>query len=169
MQKRKPLKKLGYNKKENNKGKTMNLFSHILFTIILFTSTLNASELNWEHNYTKALETAKKEKKAVYLFIGADFCKHCDRFKKLTLSNKDLIKEMKEDYVLLFMSRDKHDIPDRFEIYGVPRHYFLTAKGEIIADGQGSREPSGWRDILDEVDLLKEDFIGDCKDKKDKK
>jgi len=138
--------------------------SYTLLSLFLFTSILPAAELNWEHNYTKALETAKKEKKAVYLFVGADECKHCDRFKKLTLSNEELIKEMEEDYVLLFMSRDQHDIPDKFEIYGVPRHYFLTAKGEIIADGQGSREITGWYDILDEVDLMKDNFVS--KDKK---
>ncbi len=138
----------------------------IVFSMLLHSSMLGAIELNWEHNYTKALETAKKEKKSVYLFIGADFCKHCERFKKLTLSNKELIKEMQKDYVLLFMSRDHHDIPDKFEIYGVPRHYFLTPDGHIIADGQGSREIEGWHDVLDEVDLLKDSFITDSKKKK---
>lgn len=137
--------------------------THVLFSMLLLSVTLNAVELNWEHNYTKALDTAKKEKKAVYLFIGADFCKHCDRFKKLTLSKENVIKDMEKDYVLLYMSRDQHDIPDRFEIYGVPRHYFLTSDGEIIADGQGSRELAGWYDILDEVELLKDGFNTDSK------
>ncbi len=92
----------------------------------------------------------------VYLFIGADRCKHCDRFKQQTLSNKDLIKAMKEEYTLLYMSRDQHIIPDKFEKYGVPFHYFLTPEGKIIAEVQGSRELAGWYDVLDEVDLLKE-------------
>ncbi len=131
----------------------------ILFLTFLLVSTLNAIELNWEHNYNKALEKAKKEKKLVYLFIGADQCKYCKRFKELTLSNKDLIKTMKKDYVLLYMSRDQHEIPDKFEIFGAPRHYFLTPAGAVIADGQGSRELDGWYDILDEVDLLKDNFI----------
>jgi len=130
--------------------------SKIFLSILLLSSTLNAIELNWEHNYTKALATAKKENKLVYLFIGADQCKHCDRFKDQTLSNKDLIKEMKEDYILLYMSRDQHDIPEGFEKYGVPFHYFLTPEGKIIAEVQGSRELEGWYDVLDEVDLIKE-------------
>ncbi len=142
------------------------LITTILFSTILLTSTVSAEELNWLHDYNKALEKAKKENKAVYLFIGADFCKHCDRFKKQTLSKEDVIKNMEKEYVLLYMSRDKHDIPDRFEIYGVPRHYFLTADGQIIADGQGSREPAGWYDVLDEVDLLKENFKTNSKKKK---
>ena len=137
----------------------MNNFSfiaNILFSILLFSSTLDAAELNWEHNYNNALATAKKEKKMVYLFIGADQCRHCDRFKKQTLSNKELIVKMKKEYVLLYMSRDQHTIPDRFEKYGVPFHYFLTPEGKIIAEVQGSRELEGWYDVLDEIDLIKE-------------
>jgi len=132
------------------------LVGNVLLLISIFISTLNAIELNWEHNYYHALATAKKEKKMVYLFIGADRCKHCDRFKKQTLSNKALIETMKKEYVLLYMSRDQHKIPDGFEKYGVPMHYFLTSEGKIIAVIQGSRELEGWYDVLDEVDLKKE-------------
>jgi len=63
---------------------------------------------------------------------------------------------MKETYVLLYMSRDKHEIPDGFEKYGVPFHYFLTEEGKIVAEVQGSRELAGWNDVLDEVDLITE-------------
>ncbi len=131
-------------------------FTKIFFSILLLSSTLNAIELNWEHNYQNALETAKKEQKMVYLFIGADVCKHCDRFKEQTLSNKELIAYMKEKYILLYMSRDRHEIPDGFEKYGVPFHYFLTPNGKIVAEVQGSRELEGWYDVLDEIDLISE-------------
>ena len=128
----------------------------LLLTLALFLSTLGAVELDWEHDFNRALETAKKEHKMVYLFIGADNCRHCERFKKQTLSNKELIEKMKKEYVLLFMSRDQHKIPDGFEKYGVPMHYFLNADGKIIAVVQGSRELEGWYDVLDEVELMKE-------------
>jgi len=132
------------------------LVGNVLLSLFLLIATLDAVELNWEHNFKNALTTAKKEKKMVYLFIGADQCRHCDRFKKQTLSNKELIVKMKKEYVLLYMSRDQHAIPDRFEKYGVPFHYFLTPEGKIIAEAQGSRELEGWYDVLDEVDLIKE-------------
>jgi len=135
---------------------TFSLVRNILLTILLHISTLSAVELNWEHNYYNALKAAKKEKKLVYLFIGADRCKHCDRFKKQTLSNKTLIETMKKEYILLYMSRDQHNIPEGFEKYGVPMHYFLTPSGKIIAKVQGSREIEGWYDVLDEIDLKKE-------------
>ena len=112
--------------------------------------------LNWGNDYNNALAIAKKEDKMVYLFIGADKCVHCDRFKEQTLSNKELIETMKEDYVLLYMSRDRHNIPDGFERYGVPMHYFLSSDGKQVAHIVGSRELAGWYDVLDEIDLMNE-------------
>ena len=129
---------------------------NLLFSLFLLSGILGAIELNWEHNFQHALTTAKKEKKLVYLFIGADQCRYCDKFKKETLSNKKLIKTMKKEYVLLYMSRDQHIIPEGFEKYGVPMHYFLTPEGKVIAKVQGSRELEGWYDVLDEIDLRKE-------------
>lgn len=130
-----------------------------LFIYIFITTSIHALDLNWNHDYNKALQEAKKEHKLVYLFVGADHCKYCSRFYKWTLSKKEVIEKMKKDYVLLYMSRDKHKVPARFERYGVPRHYFLTPKGTIVHEDQGSREKEGWYDILDEVDLKKDDFI----------
>jgi len=135
----------------------ISFFKKIVFSTLLLMSALGAIELNWEHNFDNALATAKKEHKMVYLFIGADNCKHCDRFKKQTLSNQKLIERMKKEYVLLYMSRDQHEIPDGFEKYGVPMHYFLNADGKIIAVIQGSRELEGWYDVLDEVELIRGD------------
>jgi thiol:disulfide interchange protein len=132
------------------------LSTTILLLSFVMTSAFSGTELDWEHNYDNALAAAKKENKAVYLFIGADNCRHCDRFKSQTLSNKALIEDMKKEYILLYMSRDQHSIPEGFEKYGVPMHYFLTSEGKIIAVIQGSRELEGWYDVLDEVDLKRE-------------
>ena len=127
----------------------------IIFILIL-GSLLYGDELNWLHDYDKALLEAKQEHKEVYLFIGADECRFCDLFKNLTLSKKKVIDTLKEQYVLLYLSRDRHKIPKHFTIHGVPRHYFLTSSGKIIHEDAGSREPSGFYLILDEVDLKKD-------------
>jgi len=78
----------------------------IYFAILLLFSTLNAIELDWEHDYKKALATANKGHKMVYLFIGDNHCKDCENFTKQTLSDKKLIEAMKKKYVLLYMSRE---------------------------------------------------------------
>ncbi len=127
-----------------------------ILLLTLLISSLFSANIDWLHDYHKALSLAKAQNKDVYLFVGADECRWCDRFIDMTLSKKEVIKKLEEDYVLLYMSRDKHDIPKKFERYGVPRHYFLTSKGEIIHSDKGSREPAGFYDILDEVDLKKD-------------
>lgn len=128
----------------------------LIILTLIFISSLQGIELNWLHDYDKALEIAKKENKDIYLFVGADECRFCDRFKEMTLSKKEVIDKLQEDYILLYLSRDQHKIPKHFAIKGVPRHYFLTSDGKIIHDDRGSREVAGFYDILDEVELKKE-------------
>lgn len=129
----------------------------IFISLFIVYSTLFSTELNWLNNYDEALAEAKKQEKGVYLFIGADECRWCDRFKKLTLSNQRAIDRLEEEYVLLYLSRDRHNIPKQFVTKGVPRHYFLTNRGEIIHADRGSREVDGFLDLIEEVNLKKED------------
>ena len=128
-----------------------------LLVLITFISSLYAVELDWGHDYNKALIQAKKEHKDVYLFIGADKCKFCDMFKKDTLSDKEIMDRLTKDYILLYMSRDQHKVPSKFKVKGAPRHYFLDADGNIIHGAWGSREVAGFHSVLDEADLNKED------------
>jgi len=128
----------------------------LIILTLLLSSLLFSAELDWLHDYDKALVEAKKENKDVYIFIGADVCRFCDLFKKVTLSKKEVIETLKEDYILVYLSRDRHKIPNNFAIRGVPRHYFLTSDGKIIHEDMGSREPAGFYSILDEVDLKKD-------------
>lgn len=122
---------------------------------LIFCSALFSTELDWGNDYNAALKQAQKEKKAVYLFIGADVCRWCDRFKDVTLSKKEVIKRLEQEYVLLYLSRDRHKIPSKFTTQGVPRHYFLKSDGTIIYEDRGSREVDGFLSLLDEVELQK--------------
>ena len=128
----------------------------ILLPFLLIAS-LYSYELDWLNDYDKALLLAKKENKNVYLFIGADNCRYCERFKNWTLSKKEVMDTLKENFIPLYLNRDQHKIPEHFVIQGVPRHYFLTPCGKIIHADAGSREPDGFYDILDEVELKIDD------------
>ena len=123
---------------------------------IFIISSCSANPL-WINDYNKALQLAKEQRKDIYLFIGADSCVYCDRYKKNTLSKRNVIKTLQEDYILLYLSRDQHFIPEKFCSSGVPKHYFLTKDGKIIFDTFGMPEPAGLFLILDEVDLHKDD------------
>jgi thioredoxin-related protein len=128
----------------------------ILLLSTLFISVLFGAELNWINNYDKALEQAKKEHKDLYIFIGADECRFCTLFKKEALSKKSIIKRLNEEYIPVYLSRDQHQIPSKFAIRGVPRHYFVDSNGTIYHEDRGSREENGFHSILDEAELQKE-------------
>lgn len=129
----------------------------LIIFMIFFMPSLYAVELNWLHDHDKALVQAKKEHKGVYLFIGADTCKYCDMFKENTLSDKALIKQLKKDYVPLYLSRDRHQIPDGFQTKGAPIHYFLTEDGKVIYQTWGILDITGFYDLLEDADLNAKD------------
>jgi len=128
----------------------------LLILNILFITSLFSFELNWINNYDEALKLAKKEHKDIYLFIGADKCPFCKKFKEKTLSKKFVIDKLNENFITVYLSRDQHEIPKKFEKFGVPRHYFLDKNGKIIFESFGLLEPAGFFTLLDEVELTKD-------------
>ena len=125
----------------------------LLLTFFLAFSLFASATDNWLHNYDDAVKLAQKEKKNIYLFIGADVCKFCDLYKINTLSRKDVIQRLQKNYILLYLSRDRHKVPKQFQKYGVPRHYFLNKNGKILFKSYGVLEPPGLFMLLDEADL----------------
>ncbi|WP_297440045.1 thioredoxin family protein [Sulfurimonas sp.] len=129
----------------------------IFILISILYSFLSGYEAdNWSHDYNKTLKLAQKEHKNIYLFIGADKCHFCKMFKEKTLSKKWIIKRLKQDYKVIYLSRDRHYIPEKFQKFGVPRHYFLDSNGKILFESFGVLEPAGFVTMLDEADLTKE-------------
>lgn len=132
-------------------NKELNL--RFLLAIIAFVSMLSA--FDWPSDYNAALSSAKKEKKDIYLFLGSEYCPYCEKFKKGALSNQDVLKRLKKDYILLYLSRDIDEIPKGLETKPVPRHYFLDSKGKVIYTTIGDRSVEGFYELLDEVKDLK--------------
>ncbi|QOP46424.1 thioredoxin family protein [Sulfurimonas paralvinellae] len=128
----------------------------LLLILILITTLFGYETDNWIHDYSKGLKLAQKEQKNIYLFIGADACKFCKIFKEKTLSQKSVMERLHKDYILIYLSRDRHFIPDKFQRYGAPRHYFLDQNGKILFETFGVLEPAGFFTILDEADLNSE-------------
>jgi len=126
----------------------------ILLTLLL-TLSLFGAELDWIHDYDKALALAKKEHKDVYLFIGADACPYCKKFKETTLSQKYIMDAINAEYVPVYLSRDQHSIPDTFEKFGAPRHYFLTSKGVVFNEDAGYFDPQRFLELLKEARLYR--------------
>lgn len=124
-----------------------------LIAIAVFVATLSA--FDWPSDYKAALSQAKKEKKDIYLFLGSEYCKYCEKFEKNVLEKKEVVDRLKKEYVLLYLSRDIDDIPEGLETKPVPRHYFLNSSGKVIYTTIGDRSLEGFYELLDEVQDLK--------------
>lgn len=121
-----------------------------LVVLMMFFASLGA--LEWGNDYGAALAKAKKEKKDVYLFLGSEYCKYCEKLKKEVLEKSEVQKRLEKSFVLLYLSRDIDDIPAKFEVKPVPRHYFLTSDGQIIYTTIGGRTLDGFNEMLNEVE-----------------
>ena len=122
-----------------------------LILSLLFSVSLFGAQLHWVHNYDKGLALAKKEHKDVYLMIGADACRFCKKFKETTLKDTKVINALNAAFVTVYLSRDRHFIPDKFERYGAPRHYFLKPSGEIYDEDAGYIAPERFLSLIKEV------------------
>ena len=120
--------------------------------LLLALTPLFAIDLPWLHDLSKAEKIAQKEHKDIYVFIGAEHCNFCVRYKNEVLSDKKVQKTLKK-YVKVFLNRDKHDVPSYFEKFGVPRHYFLRPDGTIYYDDAGIKGVNGFFLMIDEAGL----------------
>lgn len=102
----------------------------IVFAFLL--CGLFGSELGWSHDYAQALEQAKKENKKVYMLITSENCRWCRKFENTTLSEPETIAKLKQKYVLVHVDRDKDVFPTKLLRKNVPRHYVLSANGNVI-------------------------------------
>lgn len=127
----------------------------ILLTTILLAVSLFGAHSEWLHDYDAGLKAAAAEHKAVYLMIGADRCRFCRKFKETTLSDEGVMRKLRASFVLVYLSRDRHAIPDQFERFGAPRHYFLDQNGTILDQDAGYLDPAAFSVLIDDVTMYR--------------
>jgi thioredoxin-related protein len=76
---------------------------------------------------------------------------------EITLNDAKTMQELKKEYILLALNRDAGSIPAKYKVKRVPKHFFLTAKGEVIYSILGYWNPEDFAS-----------FTGEAKKKKNK-
>ncbi|MDA7817768.1 thioredoxin family protein [Sulfurimonas sp.] len=123
----------------------------LMFSLI---SLLNA-DFDWPGDYDEALKIAKKEKKEIYLMIGSANCRFCEKFENVVLMDKDVYKNLTQDFVPLYLSKDIDDIPEGLKTSPIPRHYFLDENGKVIESMIGYRGQECFYNILEDIRELR--------------
>jgi len=117
--------------------------------ILLFVSSLFSFE--WPDDYSEALSQAKTEKKSVYVFVGTANCPYCEKIKKTTFADSEVLEKLKKEYVIVYLSKDIDDIPKHLDITFYPAHYFLDSNGKIIYSTAGYRGKKCFLELLKDV------------------
>jgi thioredoxin-related protein len=120
--------------------------------MVVLISTLLSAEIDWINDYEKALSQAAKEKKQIYILITSSSCGWCRKFENTTLKDEAVLKRLKQKFVLVHVDRDMDELPAIFKIDRVPRHYFVTKKGEIIHTFMGYWSSEDFNSLLDDVE-----------------
>ncbi len=124
-----------------------------LVTFFLLVSSLLSADLEWPSDYKQALEKAKKEHKQVYMLITSQNCRWCRKFENKTLEDEQIMQKLQAKYVLLHIDRDKDFLPEKYKSKRVPRHYFITPKGEVIYTFLGYWDIEDFSSFIDDVDV----------------
>ena len=127
----------------------------LLLTILALSAILFASKADFINDYDKALELAQAQKKDIYMLVTSNSCQWCRKFEKKTLGDKATMDELKKQYVLLALNRDIHVIPKQYKAKRVPKHFFLTPKGEVIYAFLGYWNPEDFASFVGEVQKKK--------------
>jgi thioredoxin-related protein len=112
-----------YNDDNKNKSETTSGLTHENFSL----------QMGYETDYEKALLRAKKEGKALFIFMSTSYCPWCRKLEKRMLSKVEIDKKIKAKYIPLMLNFSKKDFPKQFkEIALTPTLYIVDPKTEKI-------------------------------------
>jgi thiol:disulfide interchange protein len=107
-----------------------------LLLFIAFTLVLFASELQYEHNFNKAVEKANKQNKEVMMMYSAVWCPECNYMKDIVFKDEKVLDYIQKHYVVLALDIQKDTLPKGFKYIGIPTFFFLNKdakeKNQII-------------------------------------
>lgn len=134
---------------------TMKTFRKLFVTVVsaLAVVGIASAELEgWSTDLDKAMEQAKKEKKAILVeFTGSDWCPPCMMMRKNVFSKKEFVDAASKDYILVELDFPKADkelakknqpTAEKFKITGYPTVILLNSEGKEFNRFFASEHPS---------------------------
>lgn len=103
----------------------MSKFFLILFSLFV---SLNGASISSVANYDEAIRMAKSQNKKVMVFFHSEYCGWCDKMKKTTLKNPEVIEFINKKYIFVSIDRDKDAYPQKLTPRFVPTTYTIDPK-----------------------------------------
>jgi protein disulfide-isomerase len=124
-----------------------NILAIFILTAILFGCSKSgaADDLKWQDNLEKALQQAKKEKKAVLVnFTGSDWCIWCKRLTEEVFSKKEFETYAKKNLILIKLDFPRNieqstetkiynnTLAQRYGVQGFPTILLFNSTGKLV-------------------------------------
>lgn len=104
----------------------------------LLSFSLFANGIHWYNSVAKAQAAAEKENKILFVFIEAANCPYCEQMKSETLSDKDVIRNINNDYIALNVDIDSQDGQKYFkQVSMTPTIYFFSPNDKLLESLEG--------------------------------
>ncbi len=94
-------------------------------------ATKKAYDFDIYSDYNEAYALAKAKNKSVFILFTTEYCRWCVKLKEITLKDPELGRRLQEEFVVLFLDRDRSTYPTKYKVRGVPAVY-LTDKNEEL-------------------------------------
>jgi len=125
----------------------------ILILTLTLAGSLIAGGLNWIDSMGKALELATKKHKPIMVFVEAGHCPWCSRMLNEVLEERDTIKVLNRDFVLVKLDIDGRDAREYFPNTSMtPTTYFISADSKPLLMVEGYVNSYSFYSYLSDVD-----------------
>ena len=132
----------------------------ILLTLML-AGSLFASGLNWVNSFSTALKISKQKHKPIMIFVEAEHCPWCTKMLEEVLEEKETIKVLNRDYVLVKLDIDGREAREYFPNTPMtPTTYFLSADSKPLLMVEGYVNSFSFYTYLGDVDRKIEELKG---------
>jgi thiol:disulfide interchange protein len=129
--------------------------SGMILAVLLLTTAARAADLTWEHDYDKALASAKESKKIVMVDLYTDWCGWCKRLDRDVFANPDIQVKLAKNFVPLKINPEKSqkgsELAGKFKLRGYPYIAFIDADGNKISVIEGYLPAADFGNALDGV------------------
>ena len=125
----------------------------ILILTLSLAGSLIAGGLNWVGSMGKALELSTKKHKPIMVFVEAEHCPWCTKMREEVLEEKDTVKVLNRDFILVKLDIDGKDAREYFPNTSMtPTTYFISADSKPLLMVEGYVNSFSFYSYLSDVD-----------------
>ena len=101
-----------------------------LILMMACTLALLSGELQYEHDFHKALQKADRQHKEVLMIYSAPWCPECNYMKDVVFKDPKVHEYIRKHYVILPLDIQKDTLPKGFSYIGIPTFIFVDKNGK---------------------------------------